>query len=203
LTRRRPARSFETMLTFRLLGGIALSDDTGADADDLLRKPKSAALLAYLALPHPGTWHRRDSVVGIFWPDNDQSRGRSALRSALLVLRRGLPDGAIASRGDDELSLDPTIVTTDVAALGEAVAAGRFAEALDLYQGELMPGLFVPEAPEFERWLDQERDRIRVLARKAAAQRSLQCESEGKLEGAIDAARHAAELNPNDEATVR
>src|SRR5688572_4865042 len=102
------------MHTLRMLGGIGLSDSEGREVDALLRQPKHVALLAYLALPRPGTWHRRDSILGAFWAEHDQTRARSTLRSALYTLRNHLPAGAIRSRGDDELSLDAATISTDV-----------------------------------------------------------------------------------------
>lgn len=191
------------MHTLRLLGGIGLSDSEGREVDALLRQPKHIALLAYLALPRPGTWHRRDSVLGTFWPEHDQARARSALRSALYTLRRRLPEDAVRSRGDDELSLAPEVIVTDVAAMSDDLAAGRFAEALARYDGELLPGIYVAEAEAFEQWLERERRRARAIARKAAIQLSGRLEREGDLNGAIDAARRASELDPDDEAAVR
>jgi len=52
----------------------------------------------------------RDTVLGTFWPETDQSRARAALRSALYTLRQHLPDRVIRSRGDDDLSIDPELL---------------------------------------------------------------------------------------------
>lgn len=191
------------MHTLRLLGGIGLLDSDGREVDALLRQPKRIALLAYLALPRPGTWHRRDSVLGTFWSEHDQGHARSALRSALHILRRHLPDGAVRSRGDDELSLAPEIIVTDLAAMSDDLAAGRFAQGLARYTGELLPGIYVAEAEAFEKWLEQERRRVRRTACKAATQLSDLLEKQGDLSGAIDAARRGAELDPDDEAAAR
>ncbi|MCC6775008.1 MAG: hypothetical protein IT360_27835, partial [Gemmatimonadaceae bacterium] len=187
----------------RLLGGIGLSDAHGREIDSLLRKPKHVALLAYLAMPHPGAWHRRDLLIATFWPDTDQDRARASLRSALLIIRRSLPEGAIVARGDDELSLVPATVHVDVHAMSEDFSAGRFDDALAQYQGDLLPGVFIADAPEFDRWLEQQRRRLRTMAGKAATQISAVREKRGDIEGAIDAARRAAELSPDDEPTAR
>ncbi len=191
------------MLTFRLLGGIGLTDPTGKELDALLRQPKHVALLAYLSLPQPGTWHRRDSVLGTFWPETDQSHARAALRSALYTLRNHLPDRVIRSRGDDDLSIDPSLLRTDVSALSDDFIAGRSAQVLANYKGELLSGLFIGDAPAFEKWLDTERSRVKGIVRKAGAQLSQQLELRGDLAGAIDAARQAYELEPDDESAAR
>jgi len=191
------------MLTFRLLGGIGLTDPNGNELDALLRQPKHVALLAYLSLPQPGTWHRRDTVLGTFWPETDQSRARAALRSALYTLRQHLPDRVIRSRGDDDLSIDPELLRTDVSALAESFAGGESAKVLEQYEGELLNGLFIGDAPAFEKWLDTERSRVRGIAMRAASQLSQQLELRGDLRGAIDAARRASELEPDDESAAR
>ncbi len=191
------------MLTLRLLGGIALSDNQGRDMDALLGQSKRVALLAYLAMPRPGTWHRRDQLLNVFWPEHDEARSRSALRSALYTLRGHLPAGAISTRGDDEVCLSPLIITTDVAGMSDDLAAGRFAEALARYQGELLPSIYVAESHGFDEWLDQERRRARTIAGEAAARLSGALEKKNELKGAIDAARRAAEIDPDDEAAAR
>ena len=191
------------MLTFRLLGGIGLTDPTGKELDALLRQPKHVALLAYLSLPQPGTWHRRDSVLGTFWPETDEAHARAALRSALYTLRNHLPDRVIRSRGDDDLSIDPDLLRTDVSALSDCFLAGRSAEVLTNYKGELLSGLFIGDAPAFEKWLDVERARVKGITRKAASQLSQQLELRGDLTGAIEAARQAYELEPDDESAAR
>ena len=152
------------MQRLRMLGGIELTGSDGAEVDALLRQPKSVALLAYLAMPRPGTWHRRDLLLATFWPDLSQARARTALRSALHLLRRHLDDGTIRTRGDDEVALDPERLMTDVAAMLDDIAAQERARALAHYRGALLPGLYISDAPEFERWLEVERARLNDTA---------------------------------------
>jgi DNA-binding SARP family transcriptional activator/TolB-like protein len=191
------------MHSFRLLGGIELSGADGKEVDGLLRQPKRVALLAYLALPRPGTWHRRDSLLATFWPETEQLKARTALRSALYTLRRHLDEGAIRTRGDDEVSLDPQIFSTDVAKMMDDIAANRHAEALELYTGDLLPGLHIDEAEGFEKWLGSERSRLSALAGKSALLLAGEREKAGNLSGAIEAARRASEIDPDDEAAAR
>jgi DNA-binding SARP family transcriptional activator/TolB-like protein len=191
------------MLTVRMLGGIGLTAGDGREVDAVLRQPKRMALLAYLAMPRPGTWHRRDSLVAMFWPELDQSRARSSLRGALFTLRKELEDGAVRTRGDDEVSLDPDLVATDVAAMADDIANGRHAAAVDHYRGEFLPSLYVPDAEGFEEWLERERQRLQGLARKAVAALSASREQSGDVAGAIDASRRSVELDPDDEKAAR
>jgi DNA-binding SARP family transcriptional activator len=62
------------MNKLRMLGGIDLAGADEATVDAVLRQPKLIALLAYLSMPRPGTWHRRDALLAAFWPNADQSR---------------------------------------------------------------------------------------------------------------------------------
>ena len=188
---------------FRLLGGVGLVDGGGREVEALLRQPKHIALLAYLALPAPGTWHRRDTILATFWPELEQSRARAALRSALYTVRRHLPDGAIGSRGDDELSVDPALLDTDVAQMVRDFATGEHASALRRYRGELLPGMYIADAPDFEQWLDARRRQVRDVARKSAAHLAEQRTAQGDLAGATEAARRATELDPDDELAAR
>ncbi|HUR00898.1 MAG TPA: BTAD domain-containing putative transcriptional regulator, partial [Gemmatimonadaceae bacterium] len=119
------------------------------------------------------------------------------------TVRQHLPPGAIASRGDDELSASPAIIRTDVADMIDDLNAGRFLEALDRYQGELLPGIYIADAPAFEKWLEGERSRMRSMARRAAIQLSEELEKRGDLINAIEAARRASEFDAADEAAAR
>lgn len=191
------------MHTLRMLGGIGLADSAGAELDALLRQPKSVALLAYLAMPRPGTWHRRDLLLAMFWPELPQARGRTALRSALHLLRRHLDEDTIRTRGDDEVAVDPDRLTTDVGTMLDDVGADEPARALTHYRGELLPGLYITDAPEFERWLDAERARLAALAVRTAMSVVDRHERASDLAAAAAAARRVAELSPDDESATR
>lgn len=191
------------MYRLRVLGAISLEDAAGAEVDALLRQPKHMAVLAYLATPKPGIWHRRDALLGAFWPELDQSKARTALRSALHTLRRHLPEGTVRTRGDDEVSLDPALISTDAAAMEEQISAGRYDEALAHYGGEFLSSLHIADAEEFEKWQAAQRGRLKSQAQKAAAQLAERRFDAGDLPGAIDAARRAAEIDPDDEVAAR
>ncbi|MDX2057335.1 MAG: BTAD domain-containing putative transcriptional regulator [Gemmatimonadales bacterium] len=189
------------MLT--MLGRIRLEGDDGIELDALARMPKRLALLAYLASPRPGTWHRRDRLTAVFWPELDTNRARTTLRNAIYVLRQHLTPATIRTRGDDEVALDPAMITTDAAALESDLEAGRPADALARYQGELLPGFHIPGAEGFEKWLDDERNRIRSLALKAADRLMTEAEASSNWTAAAAAGNRALEIEPNDETMVR
>ncbi|MCC6245133.1 MAG: hypothetical protein IT353_19975 [Gemmatimonadaceae bacterium] len=191
------------MLTFRMLGGAALENEQKTSFEALLRQPKHLALFAYLAMPRPGHWHRRDSILAVFWAEHEQGKARSALRSALYTLRRHLPEGVLITRGDEEVSVDASQVLTDVAQMAAAADAADFETALSMYRGELLPGLFVPDASDFDNWLGSERQRVRLLAARSASELVRLRAASGDLRGAVEAARQESKSLPDDETAVR
>ena len=191
------------MIELRLLGRLSLTSADGRDVRALLGQPRRLALLAYLAAATPPGFHRRDSLLALFWPELDQEHARAALRQALHVVRDALGADAVASRGDEEIGLDVDQVWCDVAAFGRAVHRAEFREALDLYRGDLLEGFFISDAPDFERWLETERSRLRELASRAARTLGERYEADGNLTTAVHWARRAMELAPNEEALLR
>ncbi|UCG88051.1 MAG: tetratricopeptide repeat protein, partial [Gemmatimonadota bacterium] len=84
-----------------------------------------------------------------------------------------------------------------------AVEAGEYEKALELYRGDLVEGLFVREAPEFERWLEDERTRLREKAAGAAWALAHEHIEADRLVDAERTAQRALLLVPTDEDEVR
>src|SRR5687768_13993232 len=158
------------------------------------------ALLAYLAAALPRGPHRRDTLLALFWPESDGARARAALNQALYVLRKALGDEAIESRGDGDVRLNPDTVSCDAVAFEAALDAGRPNDALALYRGDLLEAFFISDAPEFERWLERERARLRERASQAAWACADERVAAGDPMEAARWARRAADLMPADEA---
>ena len=130
------------------------------------RTQKTALLLARLALFSKRT-HPREELADLLWPDADQDAGRNNLKQSLAILRRlleppGTPAGSVLIAGRGEVRLNPATFSTDVAdfeaALKDAAHSpeGRrdaLARALDLYRGELLPGVY-------DDWVVEERERL-------------------------------------------
>jgi eukaryotic-like serine/threonine-protein kinase len=191
------------MIRLHLLGAIDLRDENGREVQAVLAQPKRLALLAYLAAASPRGPHRRDALLGIFWPELDQEHARNALSKAVHFLRRSLGEGALVSRSAEELGLDGALVWTDVAAFGAALDGDRVDEALGLYRGDLLPSFFVPDAPGFEEWLERERTDLRARAAEAARLLAERLEVGGDATRAIACARRAVALSNGDERPLR
>jgi serine/threonine-protein kinase len=147
-----------------LLGGVALSGIPSDGADQLIKQSKVVGLLACLALSPTGGFTRRDRLVGLLWPELDQSHARTALRKAVHYSRSILGEEAIVGRGDEELALSTQSLKCDAVELRLAVEKGHLARAVELYRGELLPGFFLPECHDFDAWLEEQRSSLRESA---------------------------------------
>ena len=173
------------MIRLRTLGALDLRGSDGQELRGVLSQPKRAALLAYFALATPRGYHRRDTLIALFWPEYDAERARNALSQAVHFLRRALGTDMIVSHNGDELGLNRSEVSCDVVEFEEALAAGRTAQAVDLYRGELLEGFHVSAAPEFERWLAEERKRLADRYVGAVEAVAVERESVGDFAGAV------------------
>ena len=192
------------MFRLNLLGRLELTDAEGRDQLAALPQQKRLGLLVYLAAERPARFHRRDTIVAMFWPDLDQAAARSALRQAVHYLRHQLaaPE-IILARGEEEIGLNPEVVSTDLAEFEEAIADSRWQDALALASGPLGPGFhFEGASPEFTTWLDRRRREVRRQASRltrapdAAARRP-------DLAAAAEQLRQAIDQGSFDEGVVR
>jgi TolB-like protein/DNA-binding SARP family transcriptional activator/Flp pilus assembly protein TadD len=188
------------MIQLQLLGAIELRRD-GVDVRSVLVQAKRLALLAYLRMA-PG-FVPREKLLGLFWPESDDERARNALRQSLHFLRRSLGDEVVVGRGDQEVGIDASQVDCDAAAVAKAVSAGRLEDALSLYRGDFMTGFFVDDAPDLERWIEDERAKYRLMAVRASWELCERHAARREHASAIAWARRAVAIEPLGEARVR
>jgi len=191
------------VIRLRTLGAPDLRGEEAAELRAILTQPRLLALLVYLALARPRTFHRRDTLLALFWPEVGTEQARNALRQAVHRLRRTMGERVLEGRGVEELGLDRARFWCDVEAFERALDAGELEEALGLYRGDLLPGFHVNDAPEFERWLESERDRLRQRAVAAAWTLADREVAAGRSGTASQWARLAAGLTPDDEEPLR
>lgn len=189
------------MLELRTLGTLGLRDSAGAELRAVVNQPKRLALLAYLAIEGGARWVRRDVLLGLFWPELDQTHARAALRRALFFLRQALGDQTLEGRGDEELRILPGSLWCDVPEFESALDANRLVPAIELYQGPLLEGFYIAGAPDAEAWLDRTRSRLHQLAARTAWR--LAEDPNASDEDAAKWARRAGALAPDDEDSVR
>jgi DNA-binding SARP family transcriptional activator len=192
------------MIQLLTLGRLDLRGPEGAELRPVLQQPKRLGLLAYLAVASPRRFHRRDTLLGLFWPELDQEHARAALRRALYFLRAQLGADVVAGRGDEEVRVPPEALWCDATALEQALDDGEPEQAFQLYHGTFLEGLHVTgAATEYQDWLDRERRRLRACATTAARVLADEAEAEGRLHDAAQWCRRALDLSPDDENAVR
>jgi DNA-binding SARP family transcriptional activator len=192
------------MIQLHTLGVLDLRAEEGREVLAVLQQPKRLGLLAYLAADPPRRFHRRDSLLALFWPDLDEGHARAALRRSLHFLRGALGPEVLAGRGDEEVGVPEEALWCDASALDRALQAGDPERAMSLYRGPFLDGLHVEgAASDFQDWLDRERDRLRRQAAAAATLLMERAEREGRAADAARWARRALELMPDDESSLR
>src|SRR4051812_24386743 len=136
------------------------------------------ALLAVLAAAR-GRMVGRERLIGYLWPDSSTDAARHLLSESLYILRKTLGDDAFVAAGD-EISLDPSVVGSDLARFQAALDGDDPEAAAALYAGPFLDGFYVSDAPDFERWADQERDRLARAHARALEALAESAEAEGQ-----------------------
>lgn len=189
-------RTVEPMYRLWLLGSPCV---TGAE--NHLHTGRAAqrhrlALLALLALaPPPGM--SRDKLLGLLWPRRDTAHGRNLLKQAVYVIRSTFGHRTIRSAGND-IYLDTTTMAVDVLDYQAALERSDHHLAVTLYRGPFLDGFFLLDAPEFERWAEQRRERFALSRGRALEALARAAEAEGDLEKAIEHWRGLADHDPYD-----
>lgn len=179
----------------RLFGGASLECD-GATLSGPATQRHRLALLSLLCVSHPRSLSR-DKLLGYLWPERDAEHARNLLKQAVHVLRRTLGDDVILSLGDD-LQLGTSPLDCDLLAFEEALATGDLERATGLYAGPLLDGFFLSDAPAFEHWLDQERERLRRDWRSALTELADQRGVSGDTDSARDCWQRLLADDPHD-----
>jgi len=127
--------------------------------------------LAYLA--HTGQTYSREALADLLWEARSTKQSLSNLRTALTRLRKQAGDQLIVTR--KTVSVIPAVhnqcdsarfqaLLSDAGREYSAEGANLLAQGLDLYNGELMAGFYLPQAPRFNDWLAVERERLLQIA---------------------------------------
>jgi DNA-binding SARP family transcriptional activator len=188
------------MIRCRFLGPVEVAIGDGPAPATLLWR-KNIALLAYLALS-PRRGRTREHLVGLLWPEREESKAKHSLNQALSDLRGVLGDGAIQSDAG-QIRLAPDTVELDVEQLDSLAGTGSWTEAARLVVGEFMEGFGVPDAVDFENWLTAERQRWRARGVEVLTRAGNLALESGDASGAAELAGRARGLEPAAEAALR
>lgn len=191
------------MIRLQTLGSLDLRAADGPSLHQILRQPKRLALLVYLAIEKPGAFHRRDHLLGLFWPEADERGGRASLSQAVHFLRQALGKDVIINRGDEEIGVSADQLWCDASAFQQLVHEKRFGDAMGLYQGELLPSFFVDESDGFEQWLELKRSDLKRAAMRAATALADAAEAKADYDDVVHWLRRAISYFPYDETLHR
>jgi len=181
------------VFTVLTLGGAQVEGPAGPLAGRASHR-RRVALLALLAASRTGSL-AREKVVGYLWPDSAPGKGRPLLSESLYLLRKELGEDAFVSSGD-ELSLNPEVVASDVAAFEAALRTGDARGAVELYRGPFLDGFYVEDAPAFQQWAEAERARLARAYADALERLAERAEAAGAAEEAARWWRQAAAHDP-------
>jgi DNA-binding SARP family transcriptional activator len=187
------------VLRLSTFGGLTLARGS-EDLTGAVTQRRRLALLALLAAAGPSGMSR-DKLLAYLWPESDAARARHVLNQLLYAQRRqagGDPAGEDLFLGRKTLRLNPAMIATDIGAFEDALAAGDPASAAELYRGPFLDGFFVKDAPEFERWVEEQRGRLARRAGEAMIAAAGVSEAAGDLAGAALWWRRAAATDPYD-----
>jgi DNA-binding SARP family transcriptional activator len=201
-------RSGDPDVALRCLGAFCLEVDGSSMSLGGLR-PRARSLLLLLLLHHGHRVHREQLIEAI-WPESSPDSGTRSLQVAISSVRQhliaaGLPGDCLCREGDSyALSLGQ--VEADLDRFGQlAERASRLARdpsptrhdllaaqlsALDAYAGDLLPEVGPAE------WVVEERDRLRALAARVAADAGRTALALGEFSSGVRAARRSLELDP-------
>jgi TolB-like protein/DNA-binding SARP family transcriptional activator/Tfp pilus assembly protein PilF len=158
-----PSRHFlavRNVTRLKLFGGLSIETDAGP----LTGRAAQRRRLALLALLAPARARgsagvSRDKLIAYLWPDASAENGRHFLSDSVYRINQALAGDAIVAAGD-ELRLDAARLPSDVAEFEDAIARGEHERAVSCYAGPFLDGFFLSDAPELERWVEGQRDRL-------------------------------------------
>jgi len=151
------------------------------------------ALLAVLAAAGDRGWSR-DQLLLFFWPESTQSRARHSLDQLLYALKGSIDETLFASA--NPVRVNPGVMSSDVGAFTAASERKDFAEAVNQYRGPFLDGFYLEDSPEFERWAEGERARLKNEYAGALEHLARAAESQGDHITSVNWLRRLLEVDP-------
>ena len=163
---------------------------------------KMRALLAYLAVEREQD-HSREVLAELLWSGNDPKTARGSLRRTLADLRRvlELPSGTALFSASKQTIRFVQNINVDV--LDFTGHASNEEGIIALYSGEFMAGFSLPDCPNFEDWLQIQRETLHRRALALLEKLSNHHKQIGAYSKALQFALHHADLAPWDESAHR
>jgi DNA-binding SARP family transcriptional activator/tetratricopeptide (TPR) repeat protein len=182
---------------YRCLGPVSLHT---ADGRKLAFRTRKQMALFTLFVRRQGQPQPRDLLIDLLWSEDDLGRARHSLSQSTSLINKALGCEAITAPSKDELVLQEGLVRADVAEFERCAVQRRHRDARALWRGNLLEGIWIHRAPNFERWLEAERRRLLETMRRALHELLATCRSEGGWEEMRSVADALLDLDGLDEA---
>jgi DNA-binding SARP family transcriptional activator/tetratricopeptide (TPR) repeat protein len=180
------------MFRIRMLGGLSVTRSDGTGASVAVQRRRLALLALVASTGERGM--SRDRLMSYLWPESDGESARHGLKQAIFALRREF--GADLFTDNGALRLSASVMISDCQALDAALAAEQLDEAMALYAGPFLDGFHLGDSPEFERWVDTERDRIAHQVQRALEARAMRAGAGGDVHTAVRHWQQLVTLDP-------
>jgi DNA-binding SARP family transcriptional activator len=194
-----------TTLRFRLLGEPHIEADQRPLTGFI--STKAQALLIYLVMS-PGR-HSRNRLANLLWSEFTDDQARNNLRTALSNLRGlvgphlDIERDAVAYKRDMPFWLDVNVVRDTFGSRLDKQVISRIDEATALYQGDLLDGFQVRNAPIYEDWILNQRESLHGLVLRGLSQTADRCIAQGEYESGLAVTRRLLTLEPWHEQSHR
>ncbi|MBI3913271.1 MAG: hypothetical protein HY327_03690 [Chloroflexi bacterium] len=175
---------------------------------------KAVALLCFLILS-PGD-HPRNRLARLLWSGSAERKAMASLRVALFAIRNLVGPAILCASRRTVAFRHTDAITIDLNEFYDLIRASlhhsktdrsediaKLQRAVDLYRGDLLSGVALPENLLFHAWLLEQRARHRELAIEALSRLAEYYLEQNRLSDAITATRRILTLDPLREETHR
>jgi len=193
------------------LGGLSILDREQPITG--LASSKAELLLVYLACQKRA--YAREALAEMLWEGRTQSQAQANLRVVLSSLRKHhdeylwIDRNMVGLRPEANVWLDTGEIEASLALLGESPdmaspeVIDRIKNAVELYRGEFLAGIYVPDARELEAWIEQQRRRMKELVQRGLSFLAEHCLSTNDYPTGVAYARRLVELDQLAEPSQR
>ncbi|MGE0443206.1 MAG: BTAD domain-containing putative transcriptional regulator [Gemmatimonadales bacterium] len=187
------------MLRLRVLGGAAI-ESSGVPLAAKTAQRHRLGLLAILAAADDTVY--RDELITLLWPNADPDQAELYLSDAVFHLNQEL-GGEIIYATPAGLRLNTEAMASDLAQFEAALAARRDEEAIARYGGPFLEGFLLPESGPFDRWVEDQQQRLTRQVAGALERLADAAEEAGNSSAAVGWWRRLASLDRHDGRVAR
>ncbi len=178
-----------------LLGEMVLHDAKRAPVLSHSQRRPLAVLAIVAAAGRKGA--RREQVIELLWGDQPEERARASFNQTLYALRKALQSPQIIE-GSTLLHASTDVLTCDLWALEDALAASDAEAALRADRGTFLDGVQLSQDGAFERWAESTRSNLAFRSARLFERAAVEADECGLLDVAVRIRTHIHERDPLD-----